>query len=348
MKGCDTIILCSAGIVAGCIVFGVLPPSPAVLITAALLSLGLTAVLTLTRIRVLVSVIFFCLGGISAQIGGLDFESSELRLRAEHSREAVSQYLASVLPPGSNDEAAILRAIAIGDRSALTRDIKRDFKRSGAMHILALSGMHIGVLYALLSLTLSFMGKSRHARVLRTAIILLCMWSYAVIAGLGSSIMRAVVMITVYESGGYFHSRRNILRALAISALVACICNPSSPFGIGFQLSYGAMAGIHFVYPKLRSLLYCRSVIMEKLRDLLALTLSAQCFTAPLVLLYFGTFPRFFMVTNLFATPLASIAIYLTPLAGLTHGMEWLGPLLGRLLGRVLHLLYLLIHIIAG
>lgn len=317
-----------------------------IIIIPAILTLAAAALAARTRVRVAAAAAMLMLGVMNAAIGRYPAPGTEMRAKSVATREHISQMLYDAAGGGS--EGAILSAIAIGDRSRIDRTLKSDFKKSGAMHLMALSGLHIGVLYLLITLTLGILGNSPPARITRKAITLTLLCSYAIVTGLSTSILRAVIMITIYEAGELAGCRRNLIRALAISALISTLANPDAPFQIGFQLSYGAMAGIGLVYPRLKSILECRSAVMEKLWNTVALSLSCQAATAPLVWLYFGTFPRYFLITNFVAIPLTSAAIYLTPLTLITKNLPVAGDFLTSALRLSLNLLKTVIGIIAG
>ncbi len=299
-----------------------------------------------TRIRATAAATMLLLGVMNAAIGRYPAPATSLTLGAAAAKESISRQLSDIAGGGS--EGAILSTIVIGDRSRVDRALKSDFKKSGAMHLLALSGLHIGVLYLFITLTLGILGNSRPAKILRRFITLALLWSYAIISGLSSSILRAVIMITVYETGDMVGSRRNLVRALAISAMIITLSNPDAPFQIGFQLSFGAMAGIGVIYPSLKGILACRTAIMERIWNTVALSLSCQAATAPLVWLYFGTFPRYLLITNFVAIPLTSATIYLTPLALATKNLPVAGDFLASGLRLSLNLLKTVIGIIAG
>lgn len=334
----------------GCAITGPGTGAPAtraaILIITSILTLAAAVLAARRRSRAAVAGAMLLLGAMNAAVGRYPTPENRLLQRSAELKADISAQLNEIAGGGS--EGAILSAIAIGDRSRIDRSLKTDFKKSGAMHLIALSGLHIGVLYLFITLTLGILGNSPPAKHLRKAITLALLWSYATISGMSSSILRAVIMITVYETGELLGSRRDLIRSLAISALITTLANPDAPFQIGFQLSYGAMAGIGIIYPRLKSILACRSRILEKIWNTVAMSLSCQAATAPLVWLYFGTFPRYFLITNFVAIPLTSAAIYLTPLALITKNLPVAGDFLATALHWTLTLLRTVIGIIAG
>lgn len=348
MKGRDSILLYSAAFVAGDIALGIIQTTESglTIIILAILTAWIAAITACKKARIAAAAAFLLMGAINAGIGRYPATEGRLQQRAEELKGGISQQLCQLAGGGS--EGAILSAIAIGDKSGIDRSLKGDFKRSGAMHLIALSGLHIGVLYLFITLTLGIFGNSPPARIIRKAVTLALLWGYAILTGLSNSILRAVIMITVYETGEMSGSRRNLIRALAISAFISTLADPDAPFQIGFQLSYGAMAGIGLIYPRLNALLECRSAVMEKIWNTIALSLSCQAATAPLVWLYFGTFPRYFLITNFIAIPLTSAALYLTPLTMVTKNLPVAGDFLVTSLRWTLSALRTVIGIIAG
>ena len=356
MKGRQDIILYAAAFVAGdlaagCGAIGFQGPGAitaraAILIVTALLIPVAACLAAGRRSRAAVSAAMLLLGAMNAAIGRYPAPESRLTNRSAELKESISVRLDRIAGGGS--EGAILSAIAIGDKSRIDRSLKSDFRQSGAMHLIALSGLHIGVLYLLITLSLDIFGNSPPAKIIRKAITLALLWGYAMVSGMSSSILRAVLMITVYETGELLGSRRDLIRSLAISALIITLANPDAPFQIGFQLSYGAMAGIGVIYPRLKGILDCRGAAMEKIWNTTALSLSCQAATAPLVWIYFGSFPRYFLITNFVAIPLTSAAIYLTPLALVTENLPVAGDFLGSALHWSLYALRTVIGIIAG
>ena len=291
---------------------------------------------------------FALLGASGAAVGGLTGEGRLIFEKAAQLKASISGLLDGLLPDGNKAEVAIAKALAIGDKSLIDSALRNQYKASGAMHLLALSGLHVGVVYAFLKALLSIFGNSPAAQAAKRTVTLIILWAFALISGLSSSICRAVTMITVYEVGSFFGAGRDMLRSLAISALLICVVNPDAPFGIGFQLSYSAVLGIYFLFPRLKALLKYRSPLLGYIWNTLCLSISCQAATAPLAFLYFGSFPRYFLVTNLLAIPLSSAAMWLLPITLAARNIPLIGVPGGRILLLILRTLNEVISIIAS
>jgi len=251
------------------------------------------------------------LGATSVQVGRIPQPSSiiGLRLFAEGLKTEFSNYLETIIPAG--DELAIIKALAIGDKSDVSQDIMDDYKASGSIHLLALSGLHVGIIYKILTIILKPLGGFKISKIIKTIIVLSSMWCFALISGLSASISRAVIMITFYELSYYTHSDRDGLTILSISALFIMLVNPESPREIGFQLSFVAMLSIFIILPRLKIILDAKTKLLQYVWGILAISISCQLTTGIISFLYFGTFPSFFMITNLISMPLITIIMYL-------------------------------------
>lgn len=287
-------------------------------------------------------------GACGAVAGGIPREGMAIFELAAGLKQTVSSLLDSILPAGSSDELAVAKALAIGDKSMLNAALKSRYQASGAMHLLALSGLHVGVVYAFLNAVMSIFGNSPAARAVKRTVILASLWAFALVSGLSSSICRAVTMITVYEICRTLNSDRDMLRSLAISALLICLFNPDAPFGIGFQLSFSAVTGIYFLFPKIKAALNCRSALLGYIWNTLALSISCQAATAPLAYLYFGSFPKYFMVTNLLAIPLSSAAMWLLPITIAARNIPFIGVPGSKILLGIFQTLNTVVSIIAS
>lgn len=210
----------------------------------------------------------------------------------------------------SGDEYAVASALTLGYKAALDEDIKRSYSTSGAMHVLAVSGLHVGIIFVVLNYLLLFLSRIKGGPILRALILLLCLWFYAILTGLSPSVMRAATMFSFVVIGSALKRPANIYNTLSASALFLILLNPYILGAVGFQLSYLAVIGIVFFQPKIYRLLYVKNKILDKIWALTSVSIGAQIGTFPLSLFYFSQFPVLFFVTNLFVIPLATLILY--------------------------------------
>ena len=246
------------------------------------------------------------------QLGGDGFNRlshwQRLRIKALKVRRMLAKRL-NVLD--SNDQAeAVLAAMVLGDKSALSPEQRDTYSVSGASHVLALSGLHLSIIYLLLTrLTL---GRRRFW--LMQVLVVLAIWAFALLTGLSTSIVRAAVMLTVYSFftlGGRHHAS---LGVLSFTAIVMLLFDPRSLFDVGFQLSFTAMFGILLLMPLFESWVSDKWMMIHRpvrwLYELAAVSISAQIGTAPLVAYHFERFSTWFLPTNLVVLPLAALILY--------------------------------------
>ena len=213
------------------------------------------------------------------------------------------------VPFPSDGTAPLLKAFLTGDRSGLSRETVQTFRASGASHLLALSGLHMGILYLLLTKLLWPIGNSPWAKGFRYAAVLSSAGFFTLMTGASPSIVRAFLFIAMNETSRLLHRPRSPLRVLSAALLVQLVLTPSAIRSVGFQLSYLAMAGIFLLYPVLESW-YPEGLRFDPLRKVwqaAALSLSCQLFTGPLVWYRFHSFPSYFLITNLLAMPLTTL-----------------------------------------
>ena len=202
-------------------------------------------------------------------------------------------------------EASVLKAILIGWRSDLDRDVKGKFASAGAMHILAVSGLHVGILYLLLRLVLQPLERIPKGKWLVSFLIVGGIWVYAFVSGLSPSVSRAATMFTFVSIGTLLQRDTNIYNTLIASALFLLIIQPNLLFSLGFQLSYAAVLGIVSLQPVIYGLVNFQNLwILDKLWSLLSVSIAAQVGTLPLTLYYFHQFPVWFLITNTIVIPL--------------------------------------------
>lgn len=208
------------------------------------------------------------------------------------------------------DEYALISALTLGYKSELSDNIQEAFRASGTAHVLAVSGLHVGIIYAIIFSLLSFLGNSGKKNTLKQILIILCLWGYAFLAGLPVSVIRATIMLTIFCGANAFHRKGFSYNTLAIAAFFILLYNPMSLFEVGFQMSFAAVFAILFFKPKMDKLFTHRNKISKAIGNMFTVTLSAQLGVFPLVLYYFGTFPTYFFITNLIIVPLIGILVY--------------------------------------
>ena len=215
------------------------------------------------------------------------------------------QALIGTIPFPSEGTAPLLRALLTGDRSGLPPETLAAFRQSGASHLLALSGLHLGILYLLIDKALSLLGRYPAVRVLRLAAIVPAALFFTLMTGASPSLVRAFLFILINELLRISGRPRKASRVLCLALLVQLVLDPEVIRSLGFQLSYLAMAGIFLLYPFLERW-YPGKGPLQRIWRAAALSISCQLTTAPLAWLRFHSFPRYFLLTNLLALPLTT------------------------------------------
>ncbi len=226
---------------------------------------------------------------------------------------------------------AVLSALTMGYKSLLDHETKRVFSASGAMHILAVSGLHVGILYATISAFLFFFGRIKRGKLYKALLLLAFLWFFAIFTGLSPSVLRSTLMFSLVVIGTAINRKTSIYNTLSASAFVLLTIDPTLILNVGFQLSYLAVISIVFFYPHIYALVYVKNRWLDKVWSLIAVSLAAQLGTLPITLFYFNQFPNYFLLTNLYAIPLAFIVLYLSialimvsPLSFATIGIGWM------------------------
>lgn len=202
---------------------------------------------------------------------------------------------------------AVVAAMTLGDKSALTQATKDNYSISGASHVLALSGLHLGIVYAVLTFLLG--GRKRKSLVGQT-LVLCAVWSYALLVGLPASVVRSATMLTVYSCCVLLRREHASVNALALAALVMLVANPLSLWDVSFQLSFLAVLGILVYQPRLFRLWHPKYKPVRWAWGMVTVSLSAQMATSPLVAYYFGRFSCYFLLTNFMVVPAATLILY--------------------------------------
>lgn len=263
-----------------------------------------------------------------------------VRLPGEASlREAGRAFLDSALASLTDNEVrALYTALLSGDKRNLSHDVRNAFSRCGMMHLLAVSGLHVGLI-ALLPLYLLRKSRRLVMRCLSFTLVLLLVWGFAWFTGFPASVQRAGATLTLFALGSLFNMRTSGLNLLAGAAILLVVLDPSLPYDIGFQLSFTAVAAILVWGPVIQERLPQQRPWQRYLASSSAVSIAAQAGTTPFSLYYFHQFPVLFLPVNLIAVPFATLLMYmllatvalfslgLHPewlVAGLQHGGRWL------------------------
>jgi len=212
---------------------------------------------------------------------------------------------------GAPEEISLLRAVCLGDRSTLTDDMRQSFSGAGGMHLLAVSGLHVGLIWWVLYHSLSWLVRWTRREYIRGLILIGMLWIYASVTGFSSSVCRSVTMFTLYTLARMIDQQTHPVNAILVSAFVLMCLNPLKLLEVGFQLSYAAVLGIVTLYPHLRKLIPVKHTLLKWIRDATLVSVAAQLATAPLVIYYFHQWPLYSLLTNLIAIPLLSAIITL-------------------------------------
>lgn len=207
------------------------------------------------------------------------------------------------------NELHVLSALTLGYKRGLDPEIKRVFASAGAMHVLAVSGLHVGIVYLILAALLGFLNKQKSGRIAFIIVVILALWSFAFITGLSPSVMRAATMFTFVTAGKGIGRQSAIYNTLAASAFFLLLVNPNNLFEAGFQLSYSAVFGIVFLQPKLQRLFTFKYKVVRYFYILLTVSLAAQIATFPVSVYYFSQFPVYFWISNLLIIPAVTLLI---------------------------------------
>ena len=236
-------------------------------------------------------------------------------------------------------EQNIALALILGVKDGLNDDIKNAYSASGAMHVLAVSGLHVSIIYLIILSIFKKLENRKAGRWVLFTISVLMLWIYAAVTGFSPSVLRAVTMFTAIALSKAMNRRTNIYNTLAGSALVLLVYDPYLIMSVGFQLSYLAVLGIVYLQPIIYAQFVSANLIVDKIWSITAVAIAAQLATFSLGLLYFHQFPTFFFLSNLVVIP-GAFGILILGLVVLA--VSWFEPLfdiLGYLMERLIWLI---------
>ncbi|MBQ0128277.1 MAG: ComEC family competence protein [bacterium] len=241
------------------------------------------------------------------------------------------------------DEFGVAAAILLGYDDSLPAEVRQNYVAAGSMHILCVSGMHVGIIYLLASLLLSFLNRKKWQKTLKQLLLLALIWFYAMIAGLSPSIMRSALMISFVVFGELLHRKGFAINSIAASALVLLCINPNNLFEIGFLLSYVAVVGIVLLQKPIYGWFCFKNKLLDKVWEITAVALAAQFATMPFTLFYFHQFTVYFWLSNLFMTPISFVVIMGGMILLLVSWIPYINVAVGYLVWGAVYLMNTLI-----
>lgn len=294
------------------------------------LSLGMTVVLLMALmhdgvrkkycryVRASIVLLGFCSGvfmGASSTICRISWTEPSIISNIEDLGHSMGEITDSTGFSGQSTS-AVIKALITGNQDDIPKSVTEAFRDSGASHILSLSGFHLGIIYGIISWMLSWCGGSRRAKIIRSSIITGICGIYTLATGAGPSIVRSFIFILIGETGRLTHRKASTSAILLSALLIQLIINPQSIHSVSFQLSYAAMAGIAYIFPRMNALWKPAKEngrpqwpLLRKIWTSASMSISCQLTTGPLAYHYFGTFPIHFLLTNLIAIPLTTLII---------------------------------------
>ena len=230
-----------------------------------------------------------------------------------------------------NDEFGVAAAILLGYDDKLADEVRKNYVAAGSMHILCVSGMHVGIIYLLANFLLGFLNRKKWQKTLKQILLLALIWFYAFIAGLSPSILRSAMMISFVIIGEMIRRKGFIINSIAASAFVLLCVNPYNLFEIGFLLSYSAVIGIVVLQKPIYSLIYVKNKVLDRAWEITTVALAAQLGTIPFTLFYFNQFTTYFWLSNLLMTPISFIVIISGMVLLLVSWIPYVNVLVGYL-----------------
>ena len=243
----------------------------------------------------------------------------------------------------SEESYKIASALLLGSRSGISEEVIADYAKTGTIHILSVSGLHVSVIFLVLNKILSLL-KWGKTQLLKSIILISFVCLYAYITGLSPSVCRSAVMISFSIIGKQINHQSNPYNLIAGSAFFLLIINPAYLFDIGFQLSYLAVLGIIYFYDAIYRLIYFKNKIADQIWMLIAVSIAAQLSTLPISLYYFHQFPNYFLLANLIAIPLSSIALYLGIAILALNPIPMISKYIGLILSKCIALMGYILH----
>lgn len=258
-------------------------------------------------------------------------------------REWVRRELTTYFP--DREQRQIAMALLVGVKDYLDQDMKKAYSTAGATHVLAVSGLHVGIIYLFLTYILGRLKRGRVGGYGFMVLTIAIIWLYALITGLSASVFRAACMFSILSIADATSHRRNVYNSLGIAAFVLLLVNPQYLFQVGFQLSFLAVFGIVYLFPRIYNRVLVPNRILDWVWGVTSVSIAAQVSTAPLSLFYFHQFPTYFLISNLVVIPAAFIILFAgLPMLGIGALLPTVGGWIAWLLSKIIGILNALVQ----
>ena len=234
------------------------------------------------------------------------------------------------------DARAVASTLILGYRTDLSQDILQAYSKTGTMHVLSVSGMHVAIVVIFLEFMLGFMNRKKWTKLLKAFLMIVLVWCYCLIAGLVPSVERAAIMITLFIIGKLLLHRGNAFNIISLSAFIILLFDPFALMDIGFQLSYIAVAGLVYLQPKIQQLFIAENKLVEIVWSCISVSIAAQLATSAISLYYFHQFPLCFIISNVFIVIPASLMMYGGIVFLLIPWPSWVMYYLGLMLNQLI------------
>ena len=212
--------------------------------------------------------------------------------------------------PANKNELGIAEALLIGYKEDLDKDLVQAYSNTGVVHIIAISGLHLALIYVMLVWIFERLPFIKRSRFIKVLLILSCLWFFSLLTGASASVLRSAVMFTCVVIGKNFFKQASIYNSLAASAFILLCYDPYMLWDVGFQLSYFAVIGIVWLQKPIYHAIHIKHKKLDKLWNMISVTLAAQVITFPICIYYFHQFPNYFLITNLLAVPLSTVILF--------------------------------------
>ncbi len=251
------------------------------------------------------------------------------------SREYIVNVLRKYLSADKNI-LGIAEALLIGYKEDLDKDLVQAYSNTGVVHIIAISGLHLGLIYVILVWIFNRLPGIKRSKLLRVLFILAFLWFFALLTGASASVLRSAVMFTCIVTGKNYFKSASIYNSIAASAFLLLCFDPYFLWDVGFQLSYLAVIGIVWLQQSIYRAVHIKNKYADKLWGMISVTLAAQVITFPVCIYYFHQFPNMFLITNILAVPLSTLIlfaeIFLVSFSWIPMAALWLGKLINILI----------------